>query len=76
MTKLIERLAAGSRYRSVVDRNIGNRGRCLLQLINVGAQVLETGVAMRAADIDVVWVHGYGLRGTSVARCFMPTASG
>jgi 3-hydroxyacyl-CoA dehydrogenase len=34
--------------------------RCLLQLINVGAQVLETGVAMRAADIDVVWVHGYG----------------
>jgi len=34
--------------------------RCILQLINVGAQVLESGVAVRAADIDVVWVHGYG----------------
>jgi 3-hydroxyacyl-CoA dehydrogenase len=34
--------------------------RCILQLINVGAQVLEAGVAVRAADIDVVWVHGYG----------------
>jgi 3-hydroxyacyl-CoA dehydrogenase len=22
--------------------------------------VLETGVAVRASDIDVVWVHGYG----------------
>jgi len=57
---LIEKLA--------VDRGIARRWiesseiveRCLLQLINVGAHVLETGVAMRAADIDVVWVHGYG----------------
>jgi 3-hydroxyacyl-CoA dehydrogenase len=60
VTKLIEKLAA--------DRGIARRPvetseiveRCLLQLINVGAQVLESGVAMRAADIDVVWVHGYG----------------
>lgn len=34
--------------------------RCILQMINVGAQALEAGVAARAADIDVVWVHGYG----------------
>jgi 3-hydroxyacyl-CoA dehydrogenase len=34
--------------------------RCLLQLINVGADLLENGVAYRAADIDIVWVYGYG----------------
>lgn len=58
--KLIEQLAAqrGITRRSIETFEIIER--CLLQLINVGAQVLETGVAMRAADIDVVWVHGYG----------------
>jgi 3-hydroxyacyl-CoA dehydrogenase len=58
--KLIGRLAAdrGIAQRSIEASEIVER--CLLQLINVGAQVLETGVAMRAADIDVVWVHGYG----------------
>jgi 3-hydroxyacyl-CoA dehydrogenase len=34
--------------------------RCVLSLINVGAQVLDDGVAARAADIDVVWTNGYG----------------
>lgn len=60
VSKLIERLAAerGIARRSIETSEIVER--CLLQLINVGAQVLETGVAMRAADIDVVWVHGYG----------------
>jgi 3-hydroxyacyl-CoA dehydrogenase len=57
---LIETLAS---ERGIVRRAIEPAEiveRCLLQLINVGAQVLESGVAMRAADIDVVWVHGYG----------------
>jgi 3-hydroxyacyl-CoA dehydrogenase len=60
VTKLIEKLAAdrGIARRSIETSEIVER--CLLQLINVGAQVLESGVAMRAADIDVVWVHGYG----------------
>ena len=34
--------------------------RCILALINVGAMVLDEGVATRAADIDVVWTSGYG----------------
>jgi enoyl-CoA hydratase/carnithine racemase len=34
--------------------------RCILQMINVGAQALEASIDVRAADIDVVWVHGYG----------------
>ncbi|MFC4311830.1 3-hydroxyacyl-CoA dehydrogenase NAD-binding domain-containing protein [Steroidobacter flavus] len=57
---LIETLAA---ERGIARRSIDSSEsveRCLLQLINVGAQVLDSGVAMRAADIDVVWVHGYG----------------
>lgn len=60
VTRLIEKLAAerGIARRPIEPSEILER--CLLQLINLGAHVLETGVAMRAADIDVVWVHGYG----------------
>jgi 3-hydroxyacyl-CoA dehydrogenase len=60
VTQLIEQLAAkrGIERRQIEASEIVER--CMLQLINVGAQVLETGVAVRAADIDVVWVHGYG----------------
>lgn len=60
VTELIEHLAANRRIarRSIEAREIVER--CMLQLINVGAQVLESGIAVRSADIDVVWVHGYG----------------
>ena len=34
--------------------------RCLLPLINEGAKILEEGIALRASDIDVVWIAGYG----------------
>ena len=34
--------------------------RCLYPLINIGAQLLDDGIALRASDIDVVYVHGYG----------------
>ena len=33
---------------------------CLFPLVNEGAKILEEGIAQRASDIDVVWVHGYG----------------
>lgn len=32
----------------------------LISVINEGAQILEEGIAQRASDIDMVWVHGYG----------------
>ncbi len=32
----------------------------ILPLINIGAQILDEGVAYRASDIDVVWTNGYG----------------
>ena len=34
--------------------------RCLYPLINEGAHILEDGIAESAADIDLVWVNGYG----------------
>ncbi|MEM1297995.1 MAG: 3-hydroxyacyl-CoA dehydrogenase NAD-binding domain-containing protein [Pseudomonadota bacterium] len=34
--------------------------RCMLALVNEGAKILEEGIAMRASDIDVTYVYGYG----------------
>ena len=34
--------------------------RCIYPMINEGAKILEEGMAIRASDIDVVWVNGYG----------------
>jgi 3-hydroxyacyl-CoA dehydrogenase len=34
--------------------------RCLYPLINEGIRILEDGIALRAADVDVVWCAGYG----------------
>ncbi|HWN47401.1 MAG TPA: 3-hydroxyacyl-CoA dehydrogenase family protein, partial [Steroidobacteraceae bacterium] len=34
--------------------------RCLFPLLNEGFRVLGEGIALRAADIDVVWTSGYG----------------
>ena len=36
------------------------RKRCLYPLINIGAKLLEEGHALRASDIDTVYVNGYG----------------
>ena len=33
--------------------------RCMLALVNEGAKILEEGIALRASDIDVTYVHGY-----------------
>ncbi|MEM7188034.1 MAG: 3-hydroxyacyl-CoA dehydrogenase NAD-binding domain-containing protein [Pseudomonadota bacterium] len=34
--------------------------RCMLALVNEGARILEEGKAMRASDIDVIYLTGYG----------------
>jgi 3-hydroxyacyl-CoA dehydrogenase len=34
--------------------------RCLLALVNEGADILEEGIATRSSDIDLVYVNGYG----------------
>ncbi len=34
--------------------------RCLYSMINEGAKTLGEGIALRASDIDTVWINGYG----------------
>ena len=34
--------------------------RCIYPMINEGAKILEEGKAIRASDIDIVWINGYG----------------
>lgn len=34
--------------------------RLLLPMINEGAEILRQGKALRASDIDVIWINGYG----------------
>lgn len=34
--------------------------RCIYPLVNIGARLLEEGHALRAGDIDTVYVNGYG----------------
>lgn len=60
VTKLIAQLAVerGIVQRPITDAEIEER--CVLQLIKVGADILAEGVAYRPADIDVVWLAGYG----------------
>jgi len=54
------------RYRDeigIVPRSIGDEEivqRCVYALVNEGARLLEEGIALRASDIDVVYLAGYG----------------
>ncbi len=34
--------------------------RCVYALINEGARILDEGIARKSADIDVIWMNGYG----------------
>jgi 3-hydroxyacyl-CoA dehydrogenase len=60
---LIARTAtdAGITRRTIRDDEIIERS--IYALINEGARVLEDGGALRASDIDVVYVNGYGFPG-------------
>jgi len=49
---------AGFTRREVSKQEIVER--CVLPLVNEGARILEEGIAIRAADIDVVYLYGYG----------------
>ncbi len=35
-------------------------GRCIFTLVNEGARLLEEGIALRAVDIDIIYLNGYG----------------
>ena len=48
----------GVARRAVSDEQIIER--CIYALVNTGAQVLDEGIALRASDIDIVYLTGYG----------------
>jgi 3-hydroxyacyl-CoA dehydrogenase len=48
----------GINRRAISDEEILER--CVYPMINEGAKILEEGMAIRASDIDIVWLNGYG----------------
>ena len=44
--------------REVTDQEVLER--CLYPMVNEGAKILEERIAIRASDVDVVWINGYG----------------
>ena len=58
--QLILDLAArkGIARRTVTDEEILQR--CIYPMINEGAKILEEGMAIRASDVDIIWINGYG----------------
>ena len=58
-----ELIASVSAELGITRRPIGDDEivpRCLYPLVNEGAKILDEGLALRASDIDVIWMHGYG----------------
>ena len=49
---------AGIPQRQISSEEIADR--CLYALVNEGARILEEGLALRASDIDIIYLNGYG----------------
>ncbi len=52
------RAKRGINARTISDEEILER--CVYPMINEGAKILEEKKAIRASDIDIVWINGYG----------------
>jgi 3-hydroxyacyl-CoA dehydrogenase len=52
------RSEVGVKPRAISDEEIVER--CIYALVNEGARILEEGIALRASDIDMVYLTGYG----------------
>jgi len=48
----------GIARKAIPDEEV--RWRILAAIVNEGAKIVEEGIAQRASDIDVAYVHGYG----------------
>ena len=60
VTALVRQWSAGA---NVPQRSISAEevvDRCIYALVNEGARILEQGFALRAVDIDIIYVNGYG----------------
>jgi len=60
VTALVRQWAAGA---NIAQREISSNevvDRCIYALVNEGARILEQGYALRAVDIDIIYLNGYG----------------
>jgi 3-hydroxyacyl-CoA dehydrogenase len=56
-------IAAYSKEQGIARRQVSDREiveRCIYALVNEGAKILDEGIALRASDIDMVYLTGYG----------------
>jgi len=63
-SKVVEDMLARHRAeKGITPRQISDEeivGRLIFALVNEGAKILEEGIALRASDIDMVYLSGYG----------------
>jgi 3-hydroxyacyl-CoA dehydrogenase len=60
MNQMVHKWAAEA---GIVQRQILNQeivDRCVYALVNEGARILEEGIALRAVDIDIIYLNGFG----------------
>jgi 3-hydroxyacyl-CoA dehydrogenase len=60
VAELVKRWAAEA---GITQRRISREeivDRCIYALVNEGARILEEGYALRAVDIDIIYLNGYG----------------
>jgi 3-hydroxyacyl-CoA dehydrogenase len=76
VTQLIETYRTEQR---IAARKVGDEEivlRCGLALVNEGARILEDGIALRASDIDLVYLTGYGFPSTRGGPMFWADGMG
>jgi 3-hydroxyacyl-CoA dehydrogenase len=77
---IVEKYRAEAKKRGVAQRtDMASQEiveRCLLRLVNAGAQVLNEKIALRASDIDTVYINGYGFPGWRGGPMWQADASG
>jgi 3-hydroxyacyl-CoA dehydrogenase len=62
-TEIAELVRGWSREKGIEQREISPQEiveRCVYALVNEGARILEEGFALRAVDIDIIYLNGYG----------------
>ena len=72
--RLADTRAAHLRPSTIADEEIVER--TIYALINEGARILDDGVAQRASDIDLIYVHGYGFPAWRGGPMFHADATG
>ena len=61
--EVVDLIRARARASGIAQRDIGSQEiveRTIYALVNEGARALDEGFALRASDIDVIYVNGYG----------------